>query len=129
MIKQRTITATEMRGINRSAILEIVRREIFGPVIPIVTFDDLDEAIACANDSDYGLSAYVFTRDNPPHVASIERFISKKIERIKLDGFNYKYTALFEESKPGQPQGGFPGKVRGGRIRGGYHFAPGGRRR
>ena len=35
--------------------MEIIRREIFGPVIPVVTFDDLDEAIACANDSDYGL--------------------------------------------------------------------------
>jgi len=28
--------------------MEIIRREIFGPVIPIVTFNDLDEAIACA---------------------------------------------------------------------------------
>jgi len=48
--------------------------------------------------------------------------------RVKLENLITKYTALFEESKPGQPQGGFPGKVRGRRIRGGYHFAPGGRR-
>ena len=31
--------------------------------------------------------------------------------------------------KPGAAAGGFPGKVRGGRVHGGYHFAPGGRRR
>jgi ATP-dependent RNA helicase RhlE len=67
--------------------------------------------------------------EDAPHVFAIERFISQKIPRIKLEGFNYRYTALFEESKPGHEEGGFPGKVRGGRIHGGYHFAPGGRRR
>src|SRR5580658_8781021 len=71
----------------------------------------------------------IMVAEDAPHVFAIERFISKKIERVKLDDFNYTYTALFEEGKPGQPAGGFPGKVRGGRVHGGYHFAPGGRRR
>jgi succinate-semialdehyde dehydrogenase/glutarate-semialdehyde dehydrogenase len=41
----------------------ILREEIFGPVAPIVTFGSEAEAIALANDTEYGLVAYVFTRD------------------------------------------------------------------
>jgi ATP-dependent RNA helicase RhlE len=62
------------------------------------------------------------------HVNAIERFISQKIPRVKLEGFDYRYTALFEEGKPGQPQGG-GGRVRGARVRGGYFFGPARRRR
>jgi ATP-dependent RNA helicase RhlE len=62
------------------------------------------------------------------HVQAIERFISQKIPRVKLEDFNYKYTALFEDGKPGQPQGGAP-RARGARVRGGYFFGPARRRR
>jgi len=42
--------------------MEIMRKEIFGPVLPIQVVDDLDEAIALANDSDYGLTSSIYTR-------------------------------------------------------------------
>ena len=41
---------------------DIMRNEIFGPVLPIATFSDLDEAIALANDCEYGLTSSIFTR-------------------------------------------------------------------
>ncbi len=71
----------------------------------------------------------IMTAEDAPHVYAIERFISQKIARVKLPDFDYRYTVLFEEGKPGQAKGGFPGKARAVRVHGGYHFAPGGRRR
>ena len=43
--------------------MPVFREEIFGPVMPIVAFDELDEAIALANQTPYGLAAYVWTND------------------------------------------------------------------
>ena len=40
----------------------IYREETFGPVAPVIVFDDDDEAIAMANDTDYGLASYVYTQ-------------------------------------------------------------------
>jgi succinate-semialdehyde dehydrogenase/glutarate-semialdehyde dehydrogenase len=43
--------------------MDVMRKEIFGPVIPIMRVDTEDEAVQLANDSHLGLLAYVFTRD------------------------------------------------------------------
>ncbi|MEE8330180.1 MAG: NAD-dependent succinate-semialdehyde dehydrogenase [Acidimicrobiia bacterium] len=42
----------------------ILRTEIFGPVAPIVTFENIDDAIAQANDTEYGLISYVYSGDH-----------------------------------------------------------------
>jgi len=45
--------------------MRIAREEIFGPVMAVLSFEDEDEAISRANDTEFGLSAGVFTRDLP----------------------------------------------------------------
>jgi lactaldehyde dehydrogenase/glycolaldehyde dehydrogenase len=52
---------TVLTGCSQSK--DIMRKEIFGPVLPIATFSDLDEAIALANDCEYGLTSSIFTRN------------------------------------------------------------------
>lgn len=48
---------------NVSPDSSVIREEIFGPVAPILTFATEEEAIELANDTEYGLASYLFTKD------------------------------------------------------------------
>jgi succinate-semialdehyde dehydrogenase/glutarate-semialdehyde dehydrogenase len=52
---------TVLSGVPRSARLQ--KEEIFGPVAPLTAFEDEDEAIAMANDTEFGLVSYLYTSD------------------------------------------------------------------
>ena len=73
----------------------ILQQEIFGPVAPIVTFSSEEEAIEMANDTEYGLASYVFTKDQ----ARMYR-VAESIE-FGLMGYNVGVI-----SNPAAPFGG-----------------------
>jgi len=123
--KYEVLVATDIaaRGLDIADVSHVINYDV--PQHP----EDYIHRIGRTGRAEHTGDAYtLMVAEDAPHVFAIERFISQKIPRVKLENFNYIYTALFEEPKAGAPAG-FPGKVRGGRVHGGYHFAPGGRRR
>ena len=52
---------TVLTGVTEG--MRIYREETFGPVAPVIQYDDDDDVLAMANDTEYGLAAYVYTRD------------------------------------------------------------------
>lgn len=66
--------------------MRIAREEIFGPVLTAISYHDEDDAIAIANDSDYGLAGSVFTADNDRGLAIAGRV------RTGTFGVNQGYT-------------------------------------
>jgi aldehyde dehydrogenase (NAD+) len=55
------VEPTLLAGVEND--MPVARQEVFGPVQSVIAFDTLDEAVALANDTEYGLSAGIFTRD------------------------------------------------------------------
>jgi succinate-semialdehyde dehydrogenase / glutarate-semialdehyde dehydrogenase len=55
------VQPTILTGVKQD--MTIMKEETFGPVVPVTTFRNLDEAVAIANDTPYGLAAYFFTND------------------------------------------------------------------
>jgi acyl-CoA reductase-like NAD-dependent aldehyde dehydrogenase len=60
--------------------MTIAREEIFGPVLAIMPYDDEDEAIRIANDSDYGLAGGVFSADEERAKAVARRMRTGQVE-------------------------------------------------
>ena len=61
---------------NVTADMRVLREEVFGPVAPVIVVEDADEAVRVANDTVYGLSAGVITRDSLKGLAVAEKLES-----------------------------------------------------
>ena len=57
------ISCSRRSSTNTNPDMKVEREEIFGPVVCAIPFDDPDEIVPVANDTNYGLAAGVFTRD------------------------------------------------------------------
>jgi acyl-CoA reductase-like NAD-dependent aldehyde dehydrogenase len=77
--------------------MAIVRDETFGPMLPIMTYRTEEEAVRLANDSAYGLSAYVFTRSR----ARAERIANQLVAGTVMHN-----DALYTHAAPETPWGG-----------------------
>ncbi len=74
--------------------MKIMKEETFGPVAPIMSFKDPDEAIMLANDSDYGLVGYVYTKDlsKAIHISENLQFGTVSINNIIGAEMGYPYS-------------------------------------
>ncbi|QOZ28333.1 aldehyde dehydrogenase family protein [Bradyrhizobium sp. CCBAU 51753] len=86
--------------------MKVAREEIFGPVLAILSYRDEDEAVAIANDTSYGLSAYVF--GDPAHAERIAARIDSG--RVVINGAAHEPLAPFggmKQSGLGRENGPF----------------------
>ncbi|MCY3834823.1 MAG: aldehyde dehydrogenase [Anaerolineaceae bacterium] len=76
--------------------MAIMREEIFGPIVPVVRVRDFEEALALANDSEYGLSAYLYTRDMRRLMRAVDElhfgeiYVNRGIGEL-VQGFHHGY--------------------------------------
>jgi acyl-CoA reductase-like NAD-dependent aldehyde dehydrogenase len=83
--------------------MRVNREEIFAPVITVSAYDDFEEAIARANDTDYGLQSGVFTQD-------VNRLMHA-FEAIEVGGLNANDVSTFRVDQ--MPYGGVKGSGTG----------------
>jgi len=76
---------TVLSGVDHS--MKIMKEETFGPVLPIMSFSEPDEALSLANDSDYGLTASVWTRDK-----KMAAWIAERIEAGTITVNDHMYS-------------------------------------
>jgi acyl-CoA reductase-like NAD-dependent aldehyde dehydrogenase len=88
--------------------MRVAREEIFGPVLSVIAYDTDEEAVAVANDSDYGLSASIWSTDNARALAIADRIQSGSVWINDAHGINcqlpfggYKQSGLGRELGPG----------------------------
>jgi acyl-CoA reductase-like NAD-dependent aldehyde dehydrogenase len=90
----RLVEPTLLAGLDDR--MRVSREEVFGPVVAVGAFDDLDEAVALANASPYGLQAGVFTNSLPTALALIRR--------LRVGGVHVNEVSTFRPDQ--MPYGG-----------------------
>lgn len=93
---------------NVTPEMPVFREEIFGPVAPVLTFSTDDEAVALANNTEYGLAAALQSR-NIPHAMRLARRIKAGMVHINDQTVNNEYQVPFGGMKSSGNSGRFGG--------------------
>jgi lactaldehyde dehydrogenase / glycolaldehyde dehydrogenase len=110
---------TVLGNINPS--MTVMTEETFGPITPIIGIDSLDEALQIANDSRYGLSAYIFSRDYQTVMRTVNELAFGEIYVNRTLGESvHAHHAGFKESGIGGEDGKW-GLLRYTQIKTAYH--------
>ena len=78
--------------VNVDNSMKIAQEEIFGPVVAVIPYDDTDDAVAIANDSNYGLSGSVWTAD-PDRGLDVARRV--RTGTYTINGFGLDFGCPF----------------------------------
>jgi lactaldehyde dehydrogenase/glycolaldehyde dehydrogenase len=101
--------------------MSIMREETFGPVTPVLPVSSLDQAVELSNDSRYGLSAYVFSRDYQSVMRSVEELEFGEIYVNRTLGESiHAHHAGYRESGIGGEDGKW-GLLRYTQVKTAYH--------
>ncbi len=84
------VRPTVFGGVDNA--MRIAREEVFGPVLTILPYSSEDEAVSIANDTDYGLAAYVQS-DDPAHAAAVG--LRLRAGQVSLNGVGPDFGAPF----------------------------------
>lgn len=99
------VAPTILTGVRSD--MRVAREEVFGPVLSVIAYDTDEEAVAVANDSDYGLSASIWSTDNARALAMADRIQAGSVWINDAHGINcqlpfggYKQSGLGRELGP-----------------------------
>ncbi|MEB4209573.1 aldehyde dehydrogenase family protein [Mycobacterium sp. 94-17] len=83
----------------------VAQQEVFGPVVTVQGYRDIDEAVAIANDSEYGLGGGVYSADLPAGLAVAHRIRSGTVQVNRAAASAYTPTGGFKQSGIGRERG------------------------
>lgn len=90
-----TLAAVPLMAAGETAGMRVAREETFGPVAPVFRFGDEAQAVGMANDTEFGLAAYFYSRDVAPFGGVKQSGIGREGSKHRIDeSLEFKYLCF-----------------------------------